>query len=69
MPPPAVTDVAFDQFAEEPEPADELLLHPAARTTVPITAAMVTTALFLRTIPLRPAGHVEPGREHRREET
>ncbi|HUA27468.1 MAG TPA: hypothetical protein VMC03_01175 [Streptosporangiaceae bacterium] len=53
IPPPAATDVTFDQSVDEPEPPDELplLLHPAASTTVPITAAMATVVFFLFTFP------------------
>jgi len=45
--------VAFDQSVDEPELPDEppLLLHPAASTTEPITAAMATPVFFLLTFP------------------
>jgi hypothetical protein len=44
--------VAFDQSVDEPELPDELpLLHPAASTTVPITAAMATPVFFILTFP------------------
>jgi hypothetical protein len=44
--------VAFDQLVDEPELPDELpLLHPAASTTVPMTAARATPVFFIRTFP------------------
>jgi hypothetical protein len=44
--------VAFDQSVDAVVPLDELpLLHPAASTTLPRTAAMAAIVFFLRTFP------------------
>jgi hypothetical protein len=52
IPPPAATDVAFDQLVDEPELPDELpLLNPAASATVPISAAIATPVFLIRTFP------------------
>ena len=58
MPPAAVADVAEDTDVVLPElllllaPLDELLLHPAAKTRLPI-AAVAAIAYFPRKIPSR----------------
>jgi hypothetical protein len=56
MPPAAVTDVAEDTDVVLPElllpPLDELLLHPAAKTRLPIVA-VAAIAYFPRKIPSR----------------
>jgi hypothetical protein len=52
MPPPAAAVVAFDQSVDAVEPLVELpLLHPAASTTPPRSAAMAATVFFFRTFP------------------